>query len=221
MGCGMEIAKRRKTTKTADAGEKNKCVFNPFGFSLQSYGEAKPADAVTITSTDEVSTAMIAADGVPIPTAMAMFTDYSGHNVQRDDNNNSTMGKVAANMKDNFISAGKDLASSMMAAAPYLPLVYKIAVFIVPGLSSYYILLYAVNVAAITAQAVQNYQSGQSMTSVTSEAGMKLLYNSLVRVLHDAFICTVAVTIISSSFGLYNSALSREELHFSRSCTRV
>lgn len=79
-----------------------------------------------------------------------------------------------------IVGIGKELGSSMVVAAPYLPIVYKVAIFIVPGLSSYQALLLAVNVATITTEAVRNYEGGQSFSQVASDAGYQALKTSMV-----------------------------------------
>lgn len=69
----------------------------------------------------------------------------------------------------NIVGIGQDVENSLVAAAPYLPMVCKVAMFVVPGLSHYQMLMMALNMATITSQAYRNYENGESITTVTAK----------------------------------------------------
>lgn len=79
-----------------------------------------------------------------------------------------------------IIVIGKNIEESMIVAAPYLPLVWKVATFVVPGLQPFQMLTLSVNVASITMHAAQQYMEGESMTNIAAGAMYETVCVSLV-----------------------------------------
>ncbi|XP_025415082.1 uncharacterized protein LOC112686838 [Sipha flava] len=77
----------------------------------------------------------------------------------------------------NIVDVGKDVHNSLVVAAPYLPIVFKVATFVVPSLSTYQVLVLSVNVATVTAQALQDYWDGKE---VSHDAIQKLVMETLL-----------------------------------------
>lgn len=90
------------------------------------------------------------------------------------------------------VGIASNLESSLVIASPYLPIVYKVAVFIVPGLSSYQVLLLTVNVATITTEALRNYARGDSWVKITTTAASEAMTDALVRIYIYTCICICA-----------------------------
>ncbi|XP_026804277.1 DNA-directed RNA polymerase II subunit RPB1-like [Rhopalosiphum maidis] len=67
-----------------------------------------------------------------------------------------------------IVSIGTDVKRSLVVAAPYLPLVNKVATYIVPDLSQRDVLTLSVNVAVLTTQGIKNYSSTE-VTESSSE----------------------------------------------------
>lgn len=74
---------------------------------------------------------------------------------------------------------GEDVESSLVKAAPYLPLVTKVALFLVPGIREYQMLVMALNVASITSEAYKRYDDGEGLTTVAASAAWQMF--TLVR----------------------------------------
>lgn len=77
----------------------------------------------------------------------------------------------------NIVDIGKDVQNSLVVSAPYLPVVFKVATYLVPGLSSYQVLVLSVNVATVTAQAIQDYRDGKE---ISKDAIGKLVMDTLL-----------------------------------------
>lgn len=79
-----------------------------------------------------------------------------------------------------IVDVGEDVESCLVTAAPYLPLVTKVALFVVPGLREYQMLVMALNVASITSDAYKRYDDGEGMTTVAASAAWQMFM--LVRI---------------------------------------
>lgn len=77
-------------------------------------------------------------------------------------------------IQSSIANIGDNVESSLVKAAPYLPLVTKVAMVIVPGLREYQMLMMAIEVATITSQGYKRYNDGESMTSVASSTAWKI-----------------------------------------------
>lgn len=79
-----------------------------------------------------------------------------------------------------IVAIGQDVKTSLVEAAPYLPMVWKVVVFLVPGLSQYELLLLAENVATVTTQALHDYEAGESLSSVLTDVAKKAIWESVL-----------------------------------------
>lgn len=70
----------------------------------------------------------------------------------------------------NIVVIGGDVEKSLVVAAPYLPLVYKVTTHFVPSLSPYKVVTLSLNVAALTTEASQNYEKGGRNLKSTESA---------------------------------------------------
>lgn len=77
-------------------------------------------------------------------------------------------------IQSSIANIGDNVESSLVKVAPYLPLVTKVAMFVVPGLREYQMLMMAMEVATITSQGYKRYSEGESMTSVASSTAWKM-----------------------------------------------
>lgn len=77
-------------------------------------------------------------------------------------------------IQSSIANIGENAESGLVKAAPYLPLVTKVAMFIVPGLREYQMLMMAIEVATITSQGYKRYNDGESMTSVASSTAWQM-----------------------------------------------
>jgi len=102
---------------------------------------------------------------------------------------NSAQSKIT-----HIVGIGTDVKRAMVEAAPYLPLVNKVATYIVPDLSQRDVLMLSVNVAALTTQGIKNYSSAEVAES-SSESN-------------------VSATISQYATGIYNKLKNAFKSHF-------
>lgn len=155
--------------------EKGKRDFFSFNFPFASNDETSTVKTVTVDG--DAANTVVETEAPGEVSTVTTVGEVSDHTRQDDEGAVTTFESYTINI----ISIGRnDVEHSMVVAAPYLPLLYKVSVFVVPGLSSYQLLVLAVNVATITIQAVRNYQAGQSVLRITVETGDNLIYDNLV-----------------------------------------
>lgn len=77
-------------------------------------------------------------------------------------------------IQSSIANIGDNVESSLVNAAPYLPLVTKVAMFVVPGIREYQMLMMAIEVATITSQGYKRYNDGESMSSVASSTAWQM-----------------------------------------------
>lgn len=82
----------------------------------------------------------------------------------------------------NILSIDEDLNISKAVAAPYIPLISKVTIFIIPSISEGQLLMLSINMASITMQAVKNYEQKKSLSTVTTENEPTSVYHALVRI---------------------------------------
>lgn len=99
------------------------------------------------------------------------------------DNNEGYISRIQTNVMK-IVSIREDMENSMVVASPYLPMVYKVVLYLIPGASTYQIITLTVNIATITAQALKQYAEGESLTGVTLKAGSKIAYDTLVCIIY-------------------------------------
>lgn len=94
---------------------------------------------------------------------------------------------------------GQNMDKTLVEITPYLPLVYKVAQFVVPGLMPLDTIMFTWEVAKITASAVEKYDNGESLSKVTVEGASQVAYKYfMVR-----FPIPLILAIISISVLLY------------------
>lgn len=70
----------------------------------------------------------------------------------------------------------QDMDKTLVEIGPYLPLVYKVAVFVVPGLMPFDTIMFTWQVAKITMSEIEKYDNGETLTSVTADGVSKVAY---------------------------------------------
>lgn len=139
-------------------------------------------NAVTVKETSVVSPADVSGVSTDASTAGVVSTDAATTSVVSTEivNDDGYFNTMRTNVM-HIVSIGQEVENSMVVAAPYLPMVFKVAVYLIPGISTYQVLTLSVNVATITAQALVHYAEGESLTEVAFEAGGQIAYSALVR----------------------------------------
>ncbi|XP_025205255.1 uncharacterized protein LOC112601721 [Melanaphis sacchari] len=89
------------------------------------------------------------------------------------------------------LTIGPDVKRTMVEAAPYMPLVCKVAMYVIPNLSQRDLLMLSLNVAALTTQGINNYSSAECPTK-----------------------SNVGATIAHYATGIYNKLKGAFESHF-------
>ncbi|VVC37076.1 Hypothetical protein CINCED_3A022852 [Cinara cedri] len=79
------------------------------------------------------------------------------------------------------ISIGEDIEHGLVIIGPYLPLVYKVAMYIIPSLTPYQTIQLSWEVSQIMVEAMKNYEEGESLTRVTAVAAAKIAYDAYLR----------------------------------------
>lgn len=170
---------------------KKRSYFSPFS---NLFGSDVPEDqsstATTVTKTDvngDVKTVVTSAvtstdvDGDVKTVATSAVTSTTGDvPADHDDHQMTAVEKVKGRLMDIVYIGRKDVENSLVVSAPYLPVVCKVAMFLVPGLSSYEVLMMSVNVATITAQALREYEDGESVSDITVDVAKKLAMDTLL-----------------------------------------
>lgn len=82
----------------------------------------------------------------------------------------------------NIVNIGEDIEISKTIAAPYIPLVSKVAVSIIPVISQGQLLMLSVNMASITMQAIRNYEQRKSLSKMATDAASTPANHALVRI---------------------------------------
>lgn len=161
------------------------------GVTVKVAGDVSPADASGIT--DKMAGGVFPADASGVTGKEGrVVTETAGSGVTTDTNtavvgsteavnDGGYFNRIQTNVM-NIVSIGQEVKESMVVAAPYLPMVYKVAVYLIPGLSTYEVLTLSVNVATITADALAHYADGESLSDVALKAGTQIVYNTLVRI---------------------------------------
>lgn len=102
------------------------------------------------------------------------------NSIATTDTNTSTNSITATSNLMNIVGIGSDVENALVIAAPYAPIVYKVATYLVPGLSAYHVILLSINVATITVEAVRNYEKGDGLFKVSTTAAYETITAALV-----------------------------------------
>lgn len=176
-----EITEKSITTVTKDikeTGETSTTQKNDITIKEPSdISTTEPNDV--ITNKEEKDVSIKTNSNIATDTADGVSTTMTG-DVSTEIVNNGGFYNMMQNNVMHIVDIGKDVKDSMVTAAPYLPMVFKIAVYFIPGMSSYQVLMLSVNIATITSQAILRYSEGESISSVAFDAGTKIAYESMV-----------------------------------------
>ncbi|KAE9534478.1 hypothetical protein AGLY_008568 [Aphis glycines] len=146
----------------------------PSLFGGESVDEGKEVNAdTTTTSNADTTTNTVAA--YMASTATNVEEIYNG------------LLNAAQSQATHILSIGTDTRRTLVEVAPYLPLVNKVATYIVPDLSEHDVLTLSVNVAALTTQGIMNYANSKPPTKSNIGGSISQYATGIFHKLKDVF----------------------------------